>query len=183
MREAGGRADDRGDGPGRPVRAELAESTGSVASKTFGLADDGTTAIRPGVAAVLRDDRGQVLLHRRRVGGGWAPPSGSVEPGETVLMALHRELKEETGLTAVVERAIGVYSDPAYMIVAYPDGRVVHFVTTLFLCRVAAGTLAGNDEGLAWGWFSADALPNDLTSYARVWLSDALGGAESTVIR
>ena len=140
------------------------------------------TSIRPGVAVVLRDDAGRVLLHRRRVGGGWAPPSGAVEPGEDVLAALHRELREETGLTAVVERAVGVYSDPSYMVVAYPDGRVVHFVTTLFLCRVEAGTLDGNDEGLAWGWFSADALPADLTSYARVWLADALGGLERTVV-
>src|SRR5688500_10356315 len=123
------------------------------------------TSIRPGVAAVLRDASGRVLLHQRRVGSGWAPPSGAVEPGEDVVAALHREILEETALTATVERAVGVYSDPAYMVVAYPDGRVVHFVTTLFLCRVETGTLAGNDEGLDWGWFSADALPADLTSY------------------
>ena len=141
------------------------------------------TAIRPGVAAVLRDGDGRILLHRRRVGGGWAPPSGSVEPGETLLAALHRELHEETGLATTVERAVGVYSDPAYMVVAYPDGRVVHFVTTLFVCRTEAGTLAGNDEGLAWGWFPADALPEELTSYARVWLSDALGGRAGMVVR
>ena len=124
-----------------------------------------------------------MLLHRRRVGGGWAPPSGAVEPGEDVLAALHRELHEETALTATVERAVGVYSDPAYMVVAYPDGRVVHFVTTLFLCRAESGTLAGNDEGLAWGWFAADALPEDLTAYARVWLADALADRAEMVVR
>jgi len=69
------------------------------------------------------------------------------------------------------------------MIVAYPDGRVIHFVTTLLLCCVVSGRLAGNEEGLAWGWFPADALPEELTSYARVWLADALGGLKSVVIR
>ena len=106
-----------------------------------------------------------------------------MEPGEDVISALHRELREETALTVTVERPVGVYSDPAYMVVAYPDGRVVHFVTTLFLCRALSGTLVGNDEGLAWGWFSADALPEALTAYARVWLSDALGGREEMVVR
>lgn len=137
------------------------------------------TSIRPGVAAVLQGVDGRLLLHRRRVGGGWAPPSGAVEPGEAVVAALHREILEETALTATVEHIVGVYSDPAYMIVAYPDGRVVHFVTTLFCCRVSGGTLAGNDEGLDWDWFSPDALPDDLTAYARVWLADALELADA----
>jgi 8-oxo-dGTP diphosphatase len=141
------------------------------------------TSIRPGVAVVLRDATGRVLLHQRRVGGGWAPPSGAVEPGENVIAALHREIQEETALTATIERAVGIYSDPTYMIVAYPDGRVVHFVTTLFLCRVSAGTLVGNDEGLDWGWFSADGLPDDLTPYARVWLADALSGTPQMLVR
>jgi ADP-ribose pyrophosphatase YjhB (NUDIX family) len=97
-----------------------------------------------------------------------------VEPGEDILTALHRELREETALIATVERMVGVYSDPAYMVVAYPDGRVVHFVTTVFVCRVQGGTLDGNDEGVAWDWFSPDAFPADLTPYAKVWLADAL---------
>ncbi len=141
------------------------------------------TSIRPGVGAVLRDATGRLLLHRRRVGGGWAPPSGAVEPGETVVAALHREIDEETGLTATIERTVGVYSDPAYQIVAYPDGRVIHFVTTLFVCRVKAGTFRGSDEGLAWEWFAPDALPDGLTTYARVWLADALAERADVTIR
>jgi len=141
------------------------------------------TSIRPGVAAVLRDEAGRVLLHQRRVGGGWAPPSGAVEPGENLIAALHREILEETALTVAVERPVGVYSDPAYMVVVYPDGRVIHFVTTLFLCRLDSGTLIGNDEGLAWDWFPPDALPDDLTEYARVWLADALRDSQEIIVR
>lgn len=141
------------------------------------------TAIRPGVGFVVRDAAGRLLLHERRVGGGWAPPSGAVEPGETVLQALHRELAEETALTATVERVVGVYSDPSYQIVIYPDGRVIHFVTTLFVCRMMGGTLAGSEEGLAWGWFERDALPANLTAYARVWLADALAESGHLHIR
>lgn len=148
-----------------------------------GYAGPPLTAIRPGVGMVLLDAAGRLLLHERRVGGGWAPPSGAVEPGETVIQALHRELAEETGLSATIERVVGVYSDPAYQVVAYPDGRVIHFVTTLFLCRVQAGTLAGSDEGLAWGWFAPDALPADLTAYTRVWLPDALAASGQPFIR
>jgi 8-oxo-dGTP diphosphatase len=141
-------------------------------------------AIRPGVAAAVLDGRGRVLLHRRVVGGGWAPPSGAVEPGEDVVGALHREVREETGLTVRVERLAAVYSDPAFQVVRYPDGRTVHFVTCLFVCRRTGGRLRGSAaEGLAWGWFAPDALPDGLLPYATVWLGDVFAGTNGVVVR
>lgn len=87
--------------------------------------------IRPGVAGVVRDAQDRILLHRRRVGGGWAPPSGSLEAGEGLHAGLRRELREETGLEVDIERLVGIYSDPAFQIVHYPDGSVIQFVTCL----------------------------------------------------
>jgi 8-oxo-dGTP diphosphatase len=130
------------------------------------------TTIRPGVAAIIHGERGW-LLHRRRVGDGWAPVSGHVEPGETLTEALHREVLEETGLTVTVERLVSLNSDPAFQIIAYPDGSRVQFVTALFACRVTGRTLRGSDEGMAWGWFAPGDLPEPLLPYARVWLADA----------
>jgi 8-oxo-dGTP pyrophosphatase MutT (NUDIX family) len=143
-------------------------------------------AIRPGVAGVLRDADGRLLLHERRHGGGWAPPSGAIEPGEDILAALHREVREETGLHVAVERLIGVYSAPAYQIVEYadrPDRGRTQFVTTLFACRVVSGSLTGSDEGLAWEWFAPEALPPELTAYAQVWLADALANRLDVIVR
>ncbi len=139
--------------------------------------------IRPGVAAVVQDAQEHILLHCRRVGGGWAPPSGSLEPGEDLRAGLLREPHEETGLTVDVQRLVGVYSDPAYQIVHYPDGRTIQFVTCLFACRLRGGTLHGSDEGTAWTWFSPVSLPGDLTPYARIWLRDALSGEDRVVVR
>jgi ADP-ribose pyrophosphatase YjhB (NUDIX family) len=143
----------------------------------------GIDEVRPGVAAVIRDADGRLLLHRRRVGTAWAPVSGHVEAGESVTASLHREVREETGLTVTVERFVGVYSDPAFQVVTYPDGKRVQFVTSLFLCRVASGTFSGSAEGLAWGWFSPGALPHDLLPYAEGWIGDALGEASATLAR
>lgn len=154
-----------------------ANQTGVASEQEPGL------TIRPGVAAVILDARGRVLLHCRRAGGGWAPPSGAVEPGEDVRSALLRELFEETALTVEVERLVGVYSDPAYQIVHYPDGRIIQFVTCLFACRLRGGNLRGSEEGTAWDWFSSGSLPEELTPYARVWLRDALSSEPQVLIR
>jgi ADP-ribose pyrophosphatase YjhB (NUDIX family) len=139
--------------------------------------------VRPGVAAVVWDEAQRVLLHRRRVGGAWAPPSGRLEPGETVRAGILRELREETGLRVRIQRLIGVYSDPAFMVVEYPDGRRVQYVTCLFECRKVGGELRGSAEGTAWGWFRREALPAGLTAYAEVWLHDALARRIEVAVR
>ncbi|MFJ8430784.1 NUDIX hydrolase [Kitasatospora sp. NPDC094019] len=55
------------------------------------------------VAAAVINHDGRVLLVRRNphdyMGGMWEIPSGTVEPGETILEAMYRETAEETGLT------------------------------------------------------------------------------------
>lgn len=65
------------------------------------------------VGAVIERDR-RVLLLRRPAddfrGGTWELPSGKVDPGENLLDALHREVKEETGLTvATVRTYLGAF--------------------------------------------------------------------------
>jgi 8-oxo-dGTP pyrophosphatase MutT (NUDIX family) len=139
--------------------------------------------VRPGVAAIVRDHQDRVLLHLRVVGGGWAPPSGAVEPGESVRGALERELGEETGLEVDEVDLVGVYSDPAYQIVGYPDGRSVQFITCLFTCRVLRGVLRGSGEGRQWRWFDPGSFPDGLLSYAEVWLADALSGHGGVAVR
>jgi 8-oxo-dGTP pyrophosphatase MutT (NUDIX family) len=56
---------------------------------------------------VLTDRAGRVLMQHRDHDahvepGRWTPPGGGLEPGEDALAAAHRELLEETGLTAVL---------------------------------------------------------------------------------
>jgi 8-oxo-dGTP diphosphatase len=65
-----------------------------------------TAPLEVAVAVLLRVD-GRVLLARRPVGkvyaGYWEFPGGKVEPGESVMNALAREIREELGVE--VERA------------------------------------------------------------------------------
>jgi 8-oxo-dGTP diphosphatase len=55
------------------------------------------------VAAVLRDERGRVLIAQRPAGkhmaGYWEFPGGKIAPGESSEQALRRELAEELGVS------------------------------------------------------------------------------------
>ena len=99
-----------------------------------------------------------------------------MEIGEAVADAIRREVREETGLEVAVVRLVGVYSDPAWQVVRYPDGRVVHYVTTCFECRATGGTLATSPETLALGYFDPAALPEDTVPQHRLRIADAVRG-------
>ncbi|MFF2077613.1 NUDIX hydrolase [Kitasatospora sp. NPDC058162] len=68
-----------------------------------------TAGITGFVAAAVINHDGRILLVRRNpddyLGGLWEIPSGTVEPGETILDALHRETAEETGL--IIDQVTG----------------------------------------------------------------------------
>jgi 8-oxo-dGTP pyrophosphatase MutT (NUDIX family) len=51
-----------------------------------------------GVCGVVFNSSGHVLLVRTAK-AGWELPGGRVEPGEELVTALHREVREETGYT------------------------------------------------------------------------------------
>ncbi len=141
------------------------------------------TQIRPGVAAIIQDAQGQILLQRRSDNGLWGLPGGSVEIGESVRDAIVREVREETGLTVEVVRLVGVYSDPKLQIVRYPDGNVVHYVSTLYVCRTLGGTLQTCDETLDLNFFDPAHLPEDLLPMHRIRIQDAMTDNPTAFIR
>ena len=139
--------------------------------------------IRPGVSAIILTPDG-VLLQRRDDNGLWGLPGGAVEPGESVRDAVIREVREETCLEVEPVRLVGVYSAPEHhQIVTYPDGNVIHYVSSAFECRITGGALACGPESLALEWFDPERLPADLLPMSRIRIRDALARQVGAFVR
>lgn len=101
----------------------------------------------PAASAVVLDNDGRVLLHRRTDSDLWSLPGGGVELGESVAQAVVREVQEETGLDVEIDQLIGIYSDPRYVI-AYDDGEVRQQFSVCFACHITGGTLSVSAESV-----------------------------------
>lgn len=91
------------------------------------------------VLCLLRD--GDRLLLQDRVKNDWKGytlPGGHVEPGESFVDAVIREMKEETGLTVIEPRLAGVKQFPI------EGGRYIVF---LFTADKYEGELSSSEEG------------------------------------
>lgn len=141
-----------------------------------------TPVIEAGVAFVVRQDDGQVLLHKREEEDGWSPPSGTLRGGEKIGAALGREIEEETGLVVEMVRLVAIHSDPEHQVIRTIDGQLTHFITCVFTCRRTGGELRPNGEAPEWDWFHPQKLP-PLTDFGRAYLEDALSDQDEVVVR
>ncbi|WP_097321333.1 NUDIX hydrolase [Paractinoplanes atraurantiacus] len=110
----------------------------------------------PGAGGVVRDERGRILLLRRSDNGQWSLPAGMIEPGEQPAEAALREIYEETGVRAEIERLAGVGIHET----RYPNGDHCSYLSVWFRCRPVGGQARPDgDESLEVGWFAPDELP------------------------
>ncbi|MCY3832391.1 MAG: NUDIX domain-containing protein [Chloroflexi bacterium] len=116
-----------------------------------------------GVTAVVINDRDEVLLQLRHDTDSWAPPSGGVEPGETVAECVIREVAEEAGLEVLPEAVVAVLSGADYNI-TYPNGDHLASVTTVFRCRPlnAKQPRVNDDESQDIRYCPSFALPENM---------------------
>jgi 8-oxo-dGTP pyrophosphatase MutT (NUDIX family) len=110
-----------------------------------------------GVVAVVLDEDQRVLLTRRRDTERWALIGGIVEPGEQPAVAAVREVLEETGVEAEIDRLSTVVGEGPRQ---YPNGDRVQFLTLQFvLRRVSGDAYVADDENLDVAWFALDDRP------------------------
>lgn len=129
------------------------------------------------VCYLLREHEGrtEVLLGRKRHGlgvGNFVGPGGKLEPGESAIDAVAREVLEETGIRVEVPdlepRGLLTYH--------FPHRESWSQESSVFVARRWSGEPAASDE-LEPEWFALDEVPYaTMWDDARFWLPGVLAG-------
>ncbi len=122
------------------------------------------------VLCLLHRDNQYLLQDRiKKDWQGYTLPGGHIEPGESIVDAVVREMQEETGLTVLDPKLCGVKQFPI------EGGRYIVF---LFTATEYTGELTSSAEG-AMHWVDKDKLHtvntvNDLDELLEVMLDEKL---------
>jgi 8-oxo-dGTP diphosphatase len=132
-------------------------------------------AIKTSVVACVIDERERVLLTRRCIEpfcSRWVMPGGKIDHGESILAALHREVREEVGLEIHVEGLIDVFEHLGI------GTRNDHFVILYYRCTPQSNIVVPNGEECTEAvWAPRDWLPKmDLPPGCRHILSQVFPG-------
>lgn len=118
--------------------------------------------LQDGAAAIIVNDKGQILLQSRADRDKWGLPGGCQELGERFQDTVIREIKEETNLDVNEEdlELIDIVSGSSRRN-DYPNGDVVINNTALYCVRNYSGELKWDSESKNMKFFNLDNLPEN----------------------
>lgn len=116
--------------------------------------------LQDGAAAIIVNEKGQILLQSRADSGKWGVPGGCQELGECFEETIIREIKEETNLDVKEEdlELISVVSGKSRRN-EYPNGDVVINNTVFYCVKKYSGELKWDEESKEMKFFDLDSLP------------------------
>ncbi len=115
---------------------------------------DVTYTHRPGVYAMLPLHGRLLVTHQQEPRPEFQLPGGGIDPGETPLRALHREVWEETGWTIAGPRRLGAFRRFVFM----PEYELwAEKICTIYIARPVREHRAPTEPGHTAQWLGPEA--------------------------
>lgn len=117
-----------------------------------------------GLACLITNERGEILLEKRSDNGKYCLPGGSINFDETVLEGLKREVKEETGISLKDAKLFLILSGKKEEFI-YPNGDVTDYVDLIFYSKITSSDFdekkKHDSESTSIRFYSANRLPSE----------------------
>ena len=136
-----------------------------------------------GCGLLLENEKGELLLQRRSDNGQWCIPGGALEPHETYVEAVQREVFEEVGIRVTKPELFGLYSGED-RVITYPNQDVVYSLSVIFRAHTYEGTISDEDsEVLEHRFFARDEIPEDLFAPDARPIMDWAAGEKEVLVK
>lgn len=123
------------------------------------------------IAALVTNVQGEILLVKSPW-RGWEYPGGLIEPGETFQEALHREVREESGVEIEITGFVGICKNVERNIVNID-----------FTARYVSGELQTSEESTEVAWVTPERAMEMITfPLTRKRLLNMLSGREEAAL-
>ena len=114
---------------------------------------------------IIENDKGEILLQKRRDNGCWAILGGSMEIGEKLTEVAKREVYEEAGIEIGELELFGIYSGED-RIITYPNGDICCGTGIVFKTSEYSGEIRNNTgEAIEHRFFDKTNLPENINLY------------------
>ncbi len=135
-----------------------------------------------GCGVIIENDKGEILLQKRRDNGCWALLGGGMEIGEKFIETAKREVYEEAGIEIDELKLFGIYSGETG-IVTYPNGDICCVTGIVFKTTVYSGEIQNDtEEALEHRFFDKANLPDNIKEYDKRVIIDWAKGLKQVIV-
>lgn len=107
------------------------------------------------VRGFVLNEKDEILMAKESIDDKWTIPGGWADIGDTPSEAVLKEIKEETGLDAEVQRLLAIYDKRCHPHPPQP----FYIYKLMFLCKITGGDLQHGFDMKGAGFFPLDQLP------------------------
>lgn len=131
---------------------------------------------------IIENDKGEILLQKRRDNACWGLPGGAMEIGEKFVEVARREVYEEAGIEIGEVALFGIYSGED-RILTYPNGDICCATSIVFRTKVYNGEIQNNtDEVLEHRFFDKASLPDNINDFDKRYINDWTDNPQQVIV-
>ncbi len=123
-----------------------------------------------GVGTIIENEKGEILLHRRKDNGKWGIVGGGMELGESFEEVARREAREEAGIELGELKLAAICNGPDRFI-TYPNEDIVYSSSIVYRTKEFFGEIKDDpEEVFEHRFFSKDNIPEEMNDFDRLFI-------------